>query len=100
MSPRVQFLKSLAGSFGSGAVAAAVVNAGWWLTTGGLPSSLTTLIAAEVVTGVWSAWQALQFYRSWQAVVASYRMPALGEGIEIPHRLPADDEQHDGGEPR
>ncbi|BCM70932.1 hypothetical protein EASAB2608_06266 [Streptomyces sp. EAS-AB2608] len=96
MNTRLQFLKVLAGSFASGAVAALAVNAGWWLVTGDIPSLVTTLITSQIVTSGWGAAQALRFHRKWQQVIAAYDRPALGEGIEIPHRPPADEPAYFG----
>jgi hypothetical protein len=96
MSPRRQFLKSLGQSFVSGLVAALVANAVWLAITGGTPSYLTTLATSQVVTWLYGARQAYRFHRKWQAVLASYERPALGEGIDIPHRPPVDNDR-DGG---
>jgi hypothetical protein len=41
---------------------------------------------------VWSLWQAARFHRKWLAVLDAYRRPALGEGIDIPHRPPTDEQ--------
>ena len=79
----------------AGAVAAAAVNGVWFAVTGSLPSLVTSLITVEAVTTVWSIGQAARFRRKWLTVLASYDRPALGEGIDIPHRPPVDDE--DGG---
>jgi hypothetical protein len=92
MSMRLQFLKAAVESFAAGAVAGLVANVAWFLATGDLPSLLTAVIAAQVVTSLWGAGQALRFRRKWQAVLASYNRPALGEGIDIPGRPPLDDE--------
>ena len=92
MSTRLQFLKILGESFAAGAAAALVVNTVWFAVTGGLPSLVTSLIAAEIVTALWSAGQAWRWRRKWLTVLASYRRPALGEGIDIPGRPPLDDE--------
>jgi hypothetical protein len=82
-------------SFLSGAVAAALVNAAWFAVTRDFPSVLISIVAADTVAAVWSIGQAARFRRKWQQVLASYELPALGEGIDTPHRPPADDE--DGG---
>jgi hypothetical protein len=36
--------------------------------------------------------QAYRLNRDWQRVMASYNLPALGEGIDIPHRPPVEEE--------
>lgn len=92
MSTRMQYLKAAIESALAGAVAGAAVNAAWFLITGRFPSLLTSLIAADIVTTLWGAGQAIRFRRKWQAVLASYNRPALGEGIDTPHRPPLDDE--------
>ena len=92
MSARADILKAVTASFASGAAAAAVVNAAYWLTTGNLPSLVTSLVASQVVTWAWGGAQAYRLNRKWQAVLASYNLPALGEGIDTPHRPPLDDE--------
>ncbi|MFJ8049868.1 hypothetical protein [Streptomyces luteogriseus] len=97
MSARRQFLVVALHSFLAGAIAGATMNAVWFLATGELPSVVTTVIAADIVTAGWGAVQALRFRRKWQAVLDSYNQPALGEGIDIPHRPPAEEEQGKGG---
>jgi hypothetical protein len=92
MSTRPPYLVIAFHSFLAGAVAALAVNAVWFAATGHLPSLLTTLIATEAVTTVWSIGQAARFRRKWQAVLDAYERPALGEGIDIPNRPPVDDE--------
>lgn len=98
MSNRTDYLKVAAESVAAGAAAGAVVNGTWYLATGSLPSLLTSLIAADIVTALWGAWRAMRFRRKWKAVLASYERPALGAGIDIPHRPPLGDDQQDGGE--
>lgn len=91
---RCPFLRLVVESFASGAAAALFVNGVWLLVAGRTPSLLTTLLAGEAVTTVWSLVQAARFRRKWQAVLDAYNRPALGEGIDIPHRPPTslDDE--------
>ncbi|MFB7736251.1 hypothetical protein ACFC08_18060 [Streptomyces sp. NPDC056112] len=91
---RFPFLRLIVESFASGATGALVVSGVWLLVTGGLPSLLTTLLAGQAVTTAWSIGQAARFRRKWQTVLASYELPALGEGIDIPNRppTPLDDE--------
>jgi hypothetical protein len=76
----------------AGAATALVVNGAWFVATGDVPSLVTSLIALEAVTTVWSIGQAARFYRKWMVVLASYDLPALGEGIDTPGRPPVDDE--------
>lgn len=95
MSARAQVLKAAVESFTSGVAAAAAVNAVWWLAVRDLPSLVTSLICSQVVTWAWGGVQVYRLNRRWQAVLASYDLPALGEGIDTPHRPPAD--ERDGG---
>lgn len=76
----------------AGAATALVVNAVWFAVTGDVPSLVTLLLVTEAVTAVWSIGQAARFYRKWMTVLASYDLPALGEGIDTPGRPPVDDE--------
>lgn len=92
MSARAQFLKAAVESFASGAAAAAVFNAVYWLAVRDFPAVMTSLIASQVVTWVWGGAQAYRLNRQWQQVLDSYNLAALGEGIDIPHRPPVDDE--------
>jgi hypothetical protein len=92
MRSRTPYLIVALHSFLAGAVAGLVVNAVWFAVAGSLPSLLTTLIAAEAVATAWSIGQAARFYRKWMTVLASYDLPALGEGIDTPGRPPVDDE--------
>lgn len=78
-------------SFLIGAVTAAIVNAAWYLATDSLPSVLASIVAADTAVAVWSIVHAARLRRKWQAVLDAYERPALGEGIDIPHRPPADD---------
>lgn len=89
---RFPLLRLTVESIAMGAAGALFVNGAWLLTTGGYPSLLTTLFLSEAVTTAWSLGQALRFRRRWLAVVASYQLPALGEGIDTPHRPPLDEE--------
>ncbi|MFF4791919.1 hypothetical protein ACFY2M_19620 [Streptomyces sp. NPDC001276] len=82
------YLRLAAESFLAGAAGAVFVNGVWLLATGGYPSLLTTLLLSELVTTAWSIGQAARFRRKWQTVLASYELPALGEGIDIPNRPP------------
>lgn len=92
MRRRSQYLIIAFHSFLAGAVAAAAVNAVWFAVTGRLPSVLVSIVAADTVVAVWSVGQAARFRRKWQAVLNAYERPALGDGIDIPHRPPVDDE--------
>jgi hypothetical protein len=92
MSTRPPYLIVALHSCLAGAVAGLAVNAVWFAVTGELPSLLTSLLVTEAVTAVWSIGQAARFYRKWMTVLASYDLPALGEGIDTPGRPPADDE--------
>lgn len=86
------FLRVASQGVAVGAAGALVVNVVWLLTTGRQPSALTNLLLSQVVTSLWSLGQAARFRRKWQMVVASYNLPALGEGIDIPSRLPVDED--------
>lgn len=92
MSARPPYLIIALHSFLAGALAALAVNAVWFVISGGFPSVLVSILAADTVVAVWSITQAAHFRRKWQAVVDAYGRPALGEGIDIPHRPPVDDE--------
>lgn len=97
MTPTLNYLRVAAESTAAGLAAGALVNGLWLLATGSPPSTLTSMIVADVVAALWVAVRAVRFHRKWKSVLASYERPALGEGIEIPHRPPADD-QPQGGE--
>ncbi|WP_200309135.1 hypothetical protein [Streptomyces adelaidensis] len=97
MSARPPYLVIAFHSFLAGAVAALAVNAIWFVVTGGLPSVLVSIVAADTVVAVWSISQAARFRRRWQAVLDAYERPALGEGIDIPNRPPAEDEDGSRG---
>lgn len=75
----------------TGLVSGLAVSALWQMFTGHAPSLLVLLVASEAATTVWGLVQAARFRRKWQTVLAAYQQPALGEGIEIPHRPPADE---------
>lgn len=92
MSSRPPYLIVAFHSFLAGAAAALIVNAVWFVATGHLPSLLTSLLVTEAVTAVWSIGQAARFYRKWMGVLASYDLPALGEGIDTPGRPPVDED--------
>lgn len=89
---RRPLLRMITEAFLSGTAGALIVALLWFSATGEPPSMLTTLLGAEAVTTAWSIAQAVRFRRKWQTVLASYNQPALGEGIDIPHRPPTDDE--------
>ncbi|MFD7669054.1 hypothetical protein [Streptomyces sp. NPDC059788] len=86
-------LRLLAQAFLSGVAGALAVTGIWLVVAGETPSPMTGLLCAQLVTTTWSLVQAVCFRRKWQAVLASYNKPALGEGIGIPHRPPADNEE-------
>lgn len=92
MSARPPYLVIAFHSFLAGALAAAIVNAVWFVVTGDFPSVLVSVLAADTVIAVWSITQAARFRRKWQTVLDAYERPALGEGIDIPGRPPVDDE--------
>lgn len=69
-------------------VTGATVSLIWLLVLGEQPSLLVLLVASQVGTTAWSLWHAARFRRRWLAVLSSYQRPALGEGIDIPHRPP------------
>ena len=95
MSARPAYLIIAFHSFLAGAVAAAAVNAIWYAASGGFPSVLVTIVAADTVVAGWAVGHAARFRRKWQTVLDAYERPALGEGIDIPHRPPADGEDGD-----
>ncbi|WP_157874255.1 hypothetical protein [Streptomyces sp. AcH 505] len=88
----MRYLKTAIQSLTAGALSALVVNAAWLLVTGGLPSLQTALITGQMVTTLWALVQAARFQKKWQGVLASYARPAFGEGIDTPHRPPAEPE--------
>lgn len=92
MSARPPYLIIAFHSFLAGSLAALAVNAVWFAATGELPSVLTSIVAADTVVAAWSIGQAARFRRKWQTVLDAYERPALGEGIDIPHRPPVEDE--------
>lgn len=96
VTARTDFLKAAVESIASGAAAALVVNVTWVVVSGETPSLLATLVASQVVTSLWGAGQALRFRRKWEQVLTSYNLPALGQGIETPHRPPADQPEYLG----
>ncbi|MEU5595719.1 hypothetical protein [Streptomyces sp. NPDC020298] len=87
---RRKFVRSVFGGVASGLVAGLIVNPVWLAVSGRQPSLLVSLVATYVVTSLWGIGQAIRFHRKWKQVAAAYRLPALGEGIEIPHRPPTD----------
>lgn len=97
MSAHHDLLTALGRHFLGGIAAGAAAAGLWYLVTGSLPSTLTSLITADIAAGLYLVVQFARFRRRWQMVLASYELPALGEGIDTPHRPPAD-EQQDGGE--
>ncbi|MBK3582253.1 hypothetical protein JHN49_00415 [Streptomyces sp. MBT57] len=90
---RFPLFRLLAQALLSGMAGALVVTGIWFMAAGETPSPMTSLVCAQLMTTAWSLFQAARFRRKWQAVLVSYNKPALGEGIDIPHRLPADDEE-------
>ncbi|MFF8902606.1 hypothetical protein ACF082_34630 [Streptomyces lydicus] len=90
---RFPLLRLLAQAFLSGMAGALVVTGIWLVAAGETPSPMASLVCAQLVTTAWSVIQAARFRRKWQAVLVSYNKPALGEGIDIPHRPPADNEE-------
>lgn len=92
MSFAASYIATAATATISGVLSALPVVAVWMLATGEAPSPLATVVAAQALGFVWSTGQAARFRRKWQRVLDAYERPALGEGIDIPHRPPADDE--------
>lgn len=92
MNARPPYLIIAFHSFLAGALAALAVNAVWYVAAGGFPSVLVSILAADTAVAVWSITQAAHFRRKWQTVLDAYERPALGEGIDIPHRPPADED--------
>jgi hypothetical protein len=91
MSEREPYFTTAVTSFLSGVLAAVPVAGTWLLATGEPPSLLVTIVVSQAVAYTWSTGQAIRFQRKWQQVLAAYERPALGEGIDIPNRPPADD---------
>ncbi|MFF8914203.1 hypothetical protein ACF08M_12965 [Streptomyces sp. NPDC015032] len=90
---RFPVLRLLAHALLSGMAGALVVTAIWLVATGSTPSLMMCVVCGQIVIISWLLVQAARFRRKWQAVLASYNKPALGEGIDIPHRPPADNEE-------
>ncbi|NEA20743.1 hypothetical protein [Streptomyces halstedii] len=90
---RFPFLRLLAQAVLSGMAGALAVTGIWFVAAGETPSPVASLVCAQIMTTSWSLVQAARFRRKWQAVLDSYNKPALGEGIDIPHRPPADNEE-------
>ncbi|MEU8902141.1 hypothetical protein [Streptomyces mirabilis] len=88
----MKFLKLAVEGAVTGLLSGAAASLVCQLVFGRPPSLLELLVAGQAATTVWSLWQAARFRRKWLAVLESYRRPALGEGIDIPHRLPADEQ--------
>ncbi|WP_405888809.1 hypothetical protein OG762_36610 [Streptomyces sp. NBC_01136] len=88
----MKFLKLAVEGVVTGLLSGAAVSVLWQVAFGRWPSLLELLAAGEAATTVWSLWQAARFRRKWLAVLDAYRRPALGEGIDIPHRPPADEQ--------
>jgi len=88
----MKFLKLAVKGAVTGLLSGMAVSLGWQVAFGRWPSLLELLVAAEAATTVWSLWQAARFRRKWLAVLDAYGRPALGEGIDIPHRPPADEQ--------
>ncbi|MFJ5071275.1 hypothetical protein ACIQC7_33140 [Kitasatospora sp. NPDC088556] len=86
-------LRLLAQAFLSGVAGTLAVTGIWFAAAGETPSPMTGLVCAQIMTTAWSLVQAVRFRRKWQAVLDSYNKPALGEGVDIPHRPPADNEE-------
>jgi hypothetical protein len=62
-----------------------------WMTAFGRPPALIELLLASyALTFTWSRIRDARLRNQWQAAVDAYQQPALGQGIETPHRLPAD----------
>ncbi|WP_060886204.1 hypothetical protein [Streptomyces caniscabiei] len=91
MNSRRAYLIVAFHSFLAGAVTAAIVNAAWYIATDDLPSVLTSIVAADTAVALWSIVHTARLRRKWQTVLDAYERPALGEGIDIPHRPPTDD---------
>ena len=91
---RFPLLRLAAEGVATGLVSGLVVNALCLMVTGRPASLMVLLLASQAAGGLWSFAQAVRFRRKWQTVLASYSRPALGEGIDIPHRPPTllDDE--------
>ncbi|MCM2392680.1 hypothetical protein [Streptomyces albipurpureus] len=90
---RFPLLRLLAQAVLSGMAGALAVTGIWLVAAGETPSPMTGLVCAQIMTTAWSLVQVVRFRRKWQAVLDSYNKPALGEGIDIPHRPPADNEE-------
>ncbi|MGW5930535.1 hypothetical protein ACWF2L_30535 [Streptomyces anulatus] len=75
---------------GFGMVAGFFVNSLCLLATGSLPSPSAAFIGAQAVTLASSVAFVVHVRKRRAALEAQYRAPALGEGIDTPHRPPTD----------
>ncbi|MER5694896.1 hypothetical protein ACWDBO_31300 [Streptomyces mirabilis] len=88
----MKLLKLAVEGAATGLLSGAVVSLVCQLVFGRPPSLLELLVGGQAATTVWSLWQAARFRRRWLNVLDAYGRPALGEGIDIPHRPPADEQ--------
>ncbi|WP_159401656.1 hypothetical protein [Streptomyces sp. NRRL F-5053] len=80
----------------SGAVAAAVGQALWYIVTGHLASTPTALFLGQVGISAVAITNAVRARRELADLVASYQQPAFGADVDVPGRPPADDSgEHD-----
>ena len=84
----------------TGAIAAAAVHALWYAATGYPAPALTALVLGQAGISVCAIAQAARFRRQWAGVMASYRLPAFGAGIDVPGRPPTDDAGEHGRKER
>lgn len=94
--PPFNFRRTVAEGFVAGASAGGVFVGAWFAVTGSVPSLVITVVGVNVLTALWGSWRAARLLRKWNAVLAAYERPALGEGIDTPHRPPVDGSESGG----
>ncbi|MFD9868516.1 hypothetical protein ACFXI8_27110 [Streptomyces niveus] len=94
--PPSSLFRTMAEGFVVGAAAGGVFVGVWFAVTGSVPSLVPTVVGVNVLTALWGSWRTARLIRQWNAVLAAYERPVLGEGIETPHRPPVDDSESGG----
>ncbi|WP_030185959.1 hypothetical protein [Streptomyces capuensis] len=73
-----------------GIATGALVTVLWMTAFGRPPALIELLLASYALTFTWSRIRDARLRNQWQGVLDSYHQPALGQGIDIPHRPPTD----------
>ncbi|MFF3096750.1 hypothetical protein [Streptomyces cyaneofuscatus] len=90
MNPKLPLHVSAVHWLGFGIVAGFLVNSLCLLVTGDLPSPWGTYVAMQAITFLSSLAFLVHERQRRAALEAKYQAPAFGQGIETPHRPPAD----------